>query len=86
MRYDVKDEKWIASAAISPDGGFLAFGCTCELVEAPTLHVLDISSDSPKEVYHGYHEGGTGLAWFLDRHVAFARHMIDIGEHIQREM
>ena len=86
-RYDIKDiGKWIESAAISPDGVFLAFGCTCELVEAPTLHVLDISQDSLHEVYCGYQEGGTGLAWFLDRHLAFAGQIIDVGEYVQREM
>ena len=86
-RYEIKDNgKWIASAAISPEGVFLAFGCTCEMVEAPTLHVLDISQDSLHEVYRGYQEGGTGLAWILDRHLAFAGQIIDIGEHIQREM
>ena len=86
-RYDIKDTgKWIASAAISPDGVFLAFGCTCELVEAPTLHVLDISQDSLHEVYRGYQEGGTGLAWFLDRHLAFAGQIVDVGEYVQREM
>ena len=89
-RYDIKDDgKHIASAAISPDGAFLALGCMCELEEAPTLHVLDISQGSPTEVYHGYHgyqEEGTGLTWFLDRHLAFAGEIIDIGKHIQREM
>ena len=86
MRYDVKGEDEIASAALSPDGMFLAFGRTWEIAGESTLHVLDISKDSPSEVYHGYPGFGTGLAWFLDRHLAFAGRIIDIGEHIQREM
>lgn len=51
VRYDIKDDyNSIASTAIFPDQAFLAIGCTCEMVEAPTLHVLDISQEYPNEV------------------------------------
>lgn len=87
VRYSVADARYVVleSASISPDGVFLALGCK-SYCEEPTLLVLDISKESLEEVYRGYQENGTGLSWFFDRRLAFAGHMIDIGDRVQRMM